>query len=155
MSKRNATGRSPSDKPKQQQAPRIERSLLEKLEALDDHMFLLRDALHHLQYDDARLKTLASELRLLICMSSGTEGLLWRLTRELEVNELVYVHASFGEVDLNDPINEGLQLAQMSLHRGGNGPPNKPAENLNFREIIKESPAMLACRGNHHGLRSR
>lgn len=127
--------------------PRIERPLLEKLEALNDHLFLLRDAWHNLWRDDARLKSLASELRLLICKSSGTEGLLWRLTREMKVDEFVCVHIP-GEVDPDHPLSNGLQLAHMPLYRGGKSDPRVPVRQLSFRLLVKKCPAIFA-EGEH------
>jgi hypothetical protein len=147
MSKRPAKRHSVSNKPAQQQTSKTERSLLEKVEALDDHLFLLRDAWHNLWRDDARLKILASELRLLICLSSGTEGLLWRLTQELKVDESVYVHVP-GEVDLNHPLSRGLQFMHMPLYRGGKGDPRVPVRQLNFRLLVKNRPAIFV-EGEH------
>jgi hypothetical protein len=127
----------------QQKPPRVNRPIAEKLEAFDDHLFLLRDALHNLRRDDARLKVLASELRLLICKSSGTEGLLWRLTREMNVDDRVHVHVP-GTVDLKNPLAKGLQFLFMPLLRAGKGHPSMPVGHLNFRGLVKQSPAIFA-----------
>jgi len=130
--------------PIEQQPPRIPRPILEKLEALDDHVFLLRDALHNLHQDDARLKTLASELRLLICMSSHTEGLLWRLTKELKVDDAVYVHSAGEEVDPDHPLAVGLQFMQIPLFRAGEGPPQIPVQHLGLMDLVKSGSAFFA-----------
>jgi hypothetical protein len=65
---------------------RITRELPELLKALDDHQFLLRQNLHGLAHDPAHIKILASELRTLTCLSSGTDGLLWRVADALAIS---------------------------------------------------------------------
>jgi hypothetical protein len=120
----------------------MKRPLAEKLEALDDHLFLLRDARHNGQRDDARFKVLASELRLLICKSSGTEDLLWRLTREMGVDERVHVHVP-GTVNLLNPLAKGLQFLFMPLLRAGAGHPSVPVGHVSFRKLVKQSPAIF------------
>jgi hypothetical protein len=122
--------------------PRIERPLLEKVGALDDHLSLLRDARHNLSRDDALLKVLASELRLLICKSSGLEGLLWRLTRQMKVDESVYVHIP-GEVNPDHPLSKGLQFMHMPLYRGGESDPRIPVGQLSFRLLVKKRTAIF------------
>jgi hypothetical protein len=120
----------------------VKRPLAEKLEAFDDHLFLLRDALHNVPRDDARFKVLASELRLLICKSSGTEGLLWRLTREMGVDERVHVHVP-GTVNLDDPLVKGLRFLFMPLLRAGAAHPSMPVGHVSFRVLVKQSPAIF------------
>ncbi len=127
-------------KPTEQQ-PRIPRPLLEKIEALDDHLFLLREALHNLHHDDARLKTLASELRLLVCLSSGTEGLLWRLTKEMQIDDTVSVQSAGEEVDPDHLLSVNLQFMKIPLCRAGNGPPEIPVVQLSLSELIKSGCA--------------
>ena len=56
---------------------RTPRTTAELLRALDDHQFLLRQSLRGLRESPAYIKTLATELRTLVCIASGTEGLLW------------------------------------------------------------------------------
>jgi hypothetical protein len=147
MSKGSSKRHTENNRRSKGQVPRTERPLLEKLEALDDHLFLLRDALHNLQHDDARLKTLSSELRLLICISSGTEGLMWRLTKEMKIDESVFVHLP-ADVDLTNPLCQGLKFMHMPLSRGGESDPRFPTGQLSFRVLVKECSAVFA-NGDH------
>jgi hypothetical protein len=56
--------------------PRIRKSTERKLTDLKAHLYLVRASLQGLGTDLARLKSLAVELRTLVCRSSSTEGLL-------------------------------------------------------------------------------
>jgi hypothetical protein len=104
--KRNRGGRtkqgpSPnSSKPKRNQG--VPRSLGEKIDALDDHLYLLRINLEdHSGGETAHLRVIAAELRTLVCLSSETDGLIWRLARELGVSDLVGLDLSpvVGQLD--------------------------------------------------------
>jgi hypothetical protein len=127
--------------------PRIPRTLFEKIEALDDQLFLLREAWHNLAKDNARLKSLAATLRVLICESSNTEGLLWRLARELSVDDTICAHIP-GRVDVDHPLSKGLQLMHVPLFRSGKGDARLPAIEASFRWLIKEHWAVYA-NGEH------
>jgi hypothetical protein len=119
-----------------------QRSLEDKLRALDDHIFLLRENLQELKHDDARLKVVAAELRVLVCLSSGTEGLLWRLVEELGVNDRVRVHLP-GRVDPSHPLSQGLQFYFLPLVRAGKGDPRVPTGLRSLRTLMKEDPAVF------------
>ena len=80
---------------------RIPKTLDRKLRDLDDHLYFLRESLLKLSNGDgAYLKTLAVELRVLVCKVSGTEGLLWRVIDEVTLHDAVHVHL-LGNLDRN------------------------------------------------------
>jgi hypothetical protein len=54
------------------------------------------------------MKIVASELRNLVCMSSGTEGLLWRLIDELGVFDEIPL-AGGGTVNRDHPLAVGME----------------------------------------------
>lgn len=123
---------------------RIPRKLPELLAALDHHQFLLRQSMHGLREDQAHVKILASELRTLICKSSGTEGLLWRIVDELNVSDVVPLQAG-GSVNRDHPQARGLTIAKIPLWRPGEGPPGLPVEYHRLRDIIKEDEAIYVA----------
>lgn len=122
---------------------RIPKSLERKLIDLDAHMFLLRSHLHNLRDSASHLKAIAAELRTLVCWSSGTEGLLWRLTKELDVTDEVAVHRPV-KLNPKDPINRGLEFMVVPLYRAGRGHPQLEPGNYSLREIIKDGEALVA-----------
>ena len=126
---------------------RTPRTLLDLLQALDHHQFLLREALHGLKVDWAHIKTLATELRTLVCLSSGTEGLLWRVADALGVSDEIELCA-YESVKRDAVLNRGLAFQQLPLHRPGEGPPGRPAELLRLRDVIKKSEAIYVAQLN-------
>lgn len=122
--------------------PRIAKSLDEKLRDLDHHQFLLRDSLHGLRRDIAYLKSLATELRTLICFSSGTEGLLWRITDELGVSDTIPLEAIFS-MDKDHPINKGLSFATIPLRRPSVVPSIVEVKPHSLRSVIKDYDAVF------------
>jgi hypothetical protein len=71
---------------------RIPKTLSQKLDDLDAHLFIIRDHLSKLNESSSHLKILSAELRTLVCRSSGTEGLLWRLVDELKIDDRIFLH---------------------------------------------------------------
>ena len=120
---------------------RIPKSLDEKIRDLDHHQFLLREGLHGLSRDPAYLKSIAAELRTLVCYSSGTEGLLWRIANELNVSDTILLEAAFS-VNKDQPITAGLRFATIPLNRPGTAPPGITPELHSLKEIIKEYEAV-------------
>lgn len=131
--------------------PRIPKSLKGKLIALDDHLYLLAEATGRLAGGEtAYLKSLAAELRVLVCHSSRTEGLLWRLAEELRVPDTVHVHLP-GDVDRDHPLARGLSFAFIPIFRAGEGDPRLAAVHHSLRSIIKECDAVFVSqRGYTH-----
>lgn len=82
---------------------RISKSLLTQLSDLDDHLYLLRQHFVGLGEDQAYLKALSAELRVLVCLSGGTEGLLWRMVDRVNVPDAVELQLA-GNVNVNHPI---------------------------------------------------
>lgn len=123
-------------------AGRIPKSIEQKVLDLDSQIFLLRGHLYHLYEDDAHLKVISAILRVLICLSHGTEGLLWRLVDEFKVPDEIYLHVT-GKVDTEHPLAQGLQFVLVPIQRGGFGDPRLPPDNYSLREIIKNSEAVF------------
>jgi hypothetical protein len=91
MAKRRSTRAKPAGArtpPPVQTSPKVARSIAELLDALDDHLYLLRVNLRdHNAGEPAHLRVIAAELRVLVCMSGGTEGLIYRLADRLGVTD--------------------------------------------------------------------
>ena len=83
---------------------------------------LLRGNLHGLRENLAYLKDISARLRVLVCSSSGTEGLLWRLVDELGVDDKIFLHVP-GKLKRDHPLAKGLQFAIVPIQRGGKGNP--------------------------------
>ena len=66
---------------------RVLKSRAQNIRDLDDNLFLLRKILEDLRTDLAHFKALVASLRTLLCLSSGTEGLLWRVADDLKVSD--------------------------------------------------------------------
>jgi hypothetical protein len=120
---------------------RVTRTIDELIAALDHHQYLLRDSLYDLREDPAHLKTLATELRTLVCMSSGTEGLLWRVADELNVSDMLELQVA-ESVNREHPLNQGLDIQQLPMQRPGEGPPAPPAGQVRLRDVIKNCEAI-------------
>lgn len=123
---------------------RIEKTLYGKLSDLDDHLYLLRDNLHRIGQDKVHLKVLSAELRVLICYSSGTEGLLWRLVEELHVSDAVHLQLA-GGLDPNHPLAKNMHFAIVPIHRAGHGPddPKLAPRHYTLKWVIKEHEAVF------------
>ena len=123
---------------------RIEKTLHGKLSDLDDHLYLLRDNLHRIGQDKAHLKVLSAELRTLICYSSGTEGLLWRLVEELHVSDAVHLQLA-GGLDPNHPLAKNMHVAIIPIKRAGLGPddPKLAPRHYSLKWVIKEHEAVF------------
>jgi hypothetical protein len=125
-------------------ANRVPRTLPELLQALDAQVYVLRNSLHCLKEDLAHLRTLAVGLRTLVCESSGTEGLLWRLVDEFHVSDEIMLECG-GEVNRDHPLSRGLALATIPLWRQGKGPPGLTPENHSLRDVIKHHEAIYVA----------
>ena len=120
-----------------------------KLRDLDDHLHLLRESLIKLAAgDSAYLKSLAAELRVLACKSSGTEGLLWRVIDEYKMDDRVHVHLA-GNVNRNHPLAQKLHFSFAAVTPAGQGDPRIPARHWSLRQIIKEIEAVLVAGEGH------
>jgi hypothetical protein len=103
---------------------------------------LLRQHLHKLRDSKSHLKVIAAELRTLVCRSSGTEGLLWRLTDELKVGDLVALHLP-GKLKQDHPLVRGLEFMIVPIFRAGKGDPRLVPGNHSLRAVIKEGEALV------------
>jgi len=122
---------------------RIAKPIEKLLLALDDHMYLLRLHLQKLREDKSHLKVIAAELRTLVCNSSGTEGLLWRLTDKFRVADLVAIHLP-GKLKQDHPLARGLEIAIVPISRAGKGDPRLVPGNYSLRYVIEEAEALVA-----------
>lgn len=120
---------------------RIQKSLHERVSDLDHHLFLLRHGLRNLFNDEAYLKSVTAELRVLVCLSSGRDGLIWRLADELGVSDEIILETAQG-VDREHPLTQGLQFATIPLNRPGCSAPGIDAEKISLREVFKEFEAI-------------
>jgi len=116
---------------------RIAKTDARRLSDLEDHLYILRYELKNLKQDIAHIKVLSGELRTLLCLSSGTEGLLWRLIRRFDVTDQVRLHVA-GSLDTDHPLAKGLRLAVVPIAR-----PNRewekhiPSRLYSFKNIIQ------------------
>ncbi|MBA3019328.1 MAG: hypothetical protein KJ550_12925 [Proteobacteria bacterium] len=120
---------------------RIKKTLNRKIRDLDEHLYFVQEALIRIsQGDSSYLKLLSAELRVLVCYSSGTEGLLWRMCEELNVKDYVYAHCP-GNLDRKNPLAENVSLLFTEIYRGGFGDPRLPPAFYSLRDIIKDNEA--------------
>jgi hypothetical protein len=132
-------------KPPQTSSARITRTTSALFEALDQQQYLLRRSLHELNRDQAHLRTLAVCLRTLVCLSSGTEGLLWRLVDQTNVSDEIDLVAG-GQVDRDHPIARGLAVWTVPLRRPGDARPGLPQpRSLHLRRVIKDHEAIYVA----------
>jgi hypothetical protein len=117
--------------------------LQQKLQDLDAHLFLLREHLHKLRESQSHLKVIAAELRTLVCRSSGTDGLLLRLSKELGVSDEVALHLP-GNLIQDHPLVQGLQFLLVPIFRAGKGDPRLVPDNYSLQHIIREGEAVVA-----------
>lgn len=122
---------------------RIPKALFHKLDDLDAHLFIVREHYRKLNESTSHMKVLSAELRTLLCWSSGTEGLLWRLVNELDIDDRIYLHVP-GDLIEDHPLAQGLQFSIVPIQRGGKGDPRLPPYNYSFKEVIKERQALIA-----------
>lgn len=109
--------------------------------ALDDHMVILRAAILRSREEPSFIKIVASELRVLVCLASGTEGLLWRICEKLQICDFVQV-VNLGEVDPDHPLARGLEFQVSPIRR--------PIENeigveISLKELIKSHQAIYVA----------
>ncbi len=122
---------------------RILKTFTRRLLDLDEHLFLLQQAIKSLNKgESAYLKSLSAELRVLVCFSSGTEGLLWRLAEELKVKDYVYIHLPPAGIKKEHPLARGLQMAFIPIARAGMGDPRLPQVHISLKTVIKECMAV-------------
>lgn len=130
---------------------RPKKTVARKLRDLEDHLHFLNESLQKLAAGDvAYLKPIAAELRVLVCKSSGTEGLLWRLLSELHLDDAVHVHLA-GNLDRDHPLAQGLQFIFAPVFPAGRGDPRLNPGHYSLKMIIKESEALVvAAKGYTH-----
>jgi len=129
---------------------RVKKTHERNLADLDDHLYLLEDHLRRLDEGDAHLKVIAAELRVLICFSSGTEGLLWRLADDLGVSDEVTIFVP-ENVDPTLPLSVGLIFSFNPLETDFSGDPMSVPRKYSFRDVIKKhEPVFISGKGITH-----
>jgi len=120
---------------------KVKKSVSGLVSNLDDHLYLSR--LHRLALKDdlAHIKSLSAELRVLVCLSSGTEGLLWRVAEKLGVPDNVQLQIA-GNVDKEHPFADGLELFFMPIKRAGYGHPALPPGDYSLKKVLKNLEAV-------------
>ncbi len=121
---------------------RIKKTCTGLLEDLDDHLYLLRDCILNQERDATYLKSVASELRVLVCCSSGTEGLLWRVGEQLGICDGVAIHLG-GDVNAEHPLANGLSFAFIPIQYAGFGPTGLPPGGYSLKGVIKHGTAVF------------
>ena len=119
----------------------IVKPLEQRLRDLDDHLYLLTVALDGLRHDRAFVKSIAAELRVLVCLSCHREGLLWRLADELGVSDVMKLKC-FSGLNRSHPLFQGLLFFVLPLDRPDKGHPKAEAVDVPLRYIIKECTAV-------------
>ena len=128
---------------------RIPKTFNRKLKDLDDHLYFLKESLAKLANGDhTYIKSLAGELRVLVCKVSGTEGLVWRLIDEMHLCDDVHVHLA-GNVDRNHSLAKGLSFVFIPIFRAGQGDPRLPPAHYSLMKIIKECEAVEVSGDGH------
>lgn len=120
---------------------RFPRDFNDLIQALDDHVVVLRAALLRSRDEPAFMKTVASELRVLVCYASGTEGLLWRVCEKMQISDSVHV-VDPGEIDLDHPLSRGLEFQVSPIRRPAE---LEPCETISLKEIIKSFRAIYVA----------
>ena len=105
----------PSTAARRESMSRQKKSLETKLRDLESELYLVRRDLEGLPQDTAHLKSLSTQLRALLCFSSGTEGLLWRLAEELNVADHVVLHLP-GRVNPDHPLSRFFASRILTRH---------------------------------------
>lgn len=122
---------------------RPRKTLARKLRDLEDHLHFLNESFAKLVAgDEAYIKPLAAELRVLVCKASGTEGLLWRILDELKMPDAVHVHLA-GNLDRDHPLAWGLKFVFVPVVRAGCGDPRLVPDHYSLKGIIKECEALV------------
>ena len=130
---------------------RSRKTVARQLRDLEDHLHFLNESLHKLTGGDlSYIKPISAELRVLVCKSSGTEGLLWRLVDELHLDDAVHVHLA-GNLDRTHPLAQGLQFIFAPVLPAGRGDPRLAPGHYSLKAIIKECEALVvAANGYTH-----
>ncbi|MFO1066189.1 MAG: hypothetical protein U0892_20200 [Pirellulales bacterium] len=123
---------------------RFPKTLEKRLEDLDHHLYLLRLGIRGLTNDPAHIKSIAAELRTLVCYSSDTEGLLWRLIDEYKLSDKVFIEAQ-KDIPVRSPLHRGLRFAQARLNRPHDSPPGCPPRSHSLRHVVKSYESLYVA----------
>lgn len=122
---------------------RPKKTLDRQLHDLEDHLYFLKESLAKLTSgDDGYLKLLAAELRVLVCDSSQTDGLLWRILDEYQIQDAVHVHLA-GNLNREHPLSRGITFIFAPVLPAGQGDPQLVPDYYSLKHIIKECEALV------------
>lgn len=126
---------------------RLPKPVSRLVQELEGHLSILRDNYRKMQSDRALVGLVAATLRVLVCRSSGTEGLLWRLAERLSVSDEILLN-THGGVDPDLPLAKGLRLCVVPIQRPGSIPPpgfaeKFPIQQESLRDVIKTCEAVF------------
>ena len=91
--------------------------------------------------DAAYTKKISNTLRLLVCVSDKTEGLLWRIAEAIGANDSIELQASRG-INKDNPLVDSLGFVLIPFCRPGKAPIPFPAIDLSLKTFIKEFEAL-------------
>lgn len=123
--------------------PRVSKSIEQKVLDLDAHLFLLRSHLNELRNSPSHLKVIAATLRTLVCFSGKVEGLLWRLTEELSVDDGGFLNVP-GDLDMDNPLVKDISFMIAPISRGDQPHPAFEPHRVSLKGVIKEAQALVA-----------
>jgi len=126
---------------------RLPKPVSRLIQELEGHLSILRDNYRRMRADRALVGLVAATLRVLVCRSSGTEGLLWRLAERLTVSDEVLLH-THGGVNPDLPLAKGLRLCVVPIQRPGSMADPKftekfPVQQESLRDVIKTCEAVF------------
>ncbi len=126
---------------------RHRRDLPDLVFALDEHLYLLRQAYRRVVEDAAHATTIGGELRTLVCYVSGQDGLLWRVANTVGVSDAVRVAYAPPPIDPAGPRGCGLGWSSGSLRWPWQGSPRSRVIEPSLRRLVREAPAYSHERG--------
>lgn len=114
----------------------VPKSITHQLNALEDHLATLVPMVTGLHSGDAAYgKDIATKLRLLICGSSGQQGLLWDVNADVGANDIILTRV--GEINSSNPITKGLLLFDTYKLLNLEGTPF-PLRSVSLRQFIED-----------------
>jgi hypothetical protein len=122
----------------------VPKTLSDKLRDLEDHLYLLEQDLRGLEAGEvAHLRGMSVELRALVCYSSRTEGLLWRVCEELGVEPLVFLHEIIDTTDSPHAATRRMRFSRIAS--AGCGRPYRPVRAYSLRDLLKNREAVFVA----------
>lgn len=118
-------------------SPRVPKTIDQQVLELEYHAHEVRRCLGTLRHSVDNIRTLATELRVLLCLSSGTDGLLWRVLARLNISDSVAIHVPM-KINESHPFSSRMAFFCAPLVRANIWTSPPPKANISFRQVIKE-----------------